>query len=699
MLNIIGNVIGNNTTLSSSENLGLLSSLLSQSGNQSTDIMLKTAYVGPPAGKGNWNSASAYGQGEIRAYPIGSPIMWRIKTATTVSAGEDPPISNPKWELAIGVDMIQNMGNGKWARTTLHHDEGEWIKMGPMEIGTYAPSRFTYDPSLPPNYVGNGSLIISTSTTSLTIPTTHPTSRTITIGTGLTIPNSVSVGTCNTSFAIPTTHATPLDVVLSTGQSISPGDSITLYGDANNFVVCTVGRYFSGTGVAHLGSVAHVGSGTFSSWTVKKEKLRRIYRTANSGGQYMLGLVQSYDSGTGSFTFNTIKNTGTGTFTDVTVALIREPVDPTSSASLQVNVLDAETLGIWYVVTGTGTSFLHRGSKDNRGCGWRYMYADGPMINNPPADIIVDTYNATSQTAQSTVAFDDLDPGTHTFVAVSCPSPSGLSANTRAWVAASTNSANLQTLRQAYNYDLFTADFAIMGQGQSNGELAFNFRENSDAGDTPRWFPHHGSYTERNNITTFVVDGVTLPDSSDFLTDANPYLRKYQPFTTCSLTQSGDIVHPEGAVPMGTYESTHTFSKSGVDFTLDINWTTVPFIATGYVAMLFLYKEFAKKIKYQDGAEYTTPQGANPDVNIDSADINKPSVLVYNDGTGVLGEPLYAFARYSGGTAIPVESAYINNYDANFVKLYPQTFSNDPLTAPLTQTINLKWYFGNRGSL
>lgn len=681
-------------------NFGLLSDLWDQVGNLSANIEGRTFYIGSPATKGNWNSSTAYGQTELRAYPSGAPMMWRVKNGQSVSSGEAPPPDNSKWEPAVGFEMVQDMSNGKRVRTTLQIDEGGEIKQGPVEVGNYALSRFSDNQSLPPNYVGNGPITISTSTTSITIPTSHPGSRTITIGTGLTIPNSTGIGSCTDNFAIPTTHPTMMTRNLPTGLSVTAGSTITFYGDANNFFVFVVARYNSTTGVSYGFSVNHVGTGTFSSWTLKTEKLRRVYRTANQTGQYMVVLVQSYDSGTGAFTFNSIKNVGTGTVSDWTVALVKEATDPTAAANTQFNYLDAETTTCWFVVSGIGTSFQHRCTVDNRGTGWVYIYADGPSLSSPPADVTIDTYNASSLSAQSKLTFDDLPVGTHTFVAVSIISPSGLSANTRAWVNASTNVANVQTLNQLYNYHAWTADFVALDQAQSVGEFAYRFRENADAGDVLEWVWYHGLLTLTSNHS-FVIDGVTINHLNNFRTGLNPYALKYQPFVMCVVNQSGNLLHTQAVAPVGSYTSIHTINKKGGDFVGNLSWSVATLRSVGYEGMMFLTKQFCKRIKFGlTGNVYTPPINAEPDVVLNSGDLIQGSVIAYNDGTGVAGEPNYVVAAYTGDNPRPLlPLAYINNYDATHVKLYPQTYSNEVIPASTVETVKYKWYAGLRGTL
>lgn len=678
---------------------GTVSKLLAQIGNASTDIKIKLAYVGSTVGN-NWNAGVSYGASELKAYPSGSPIIWRVKMGEAVGPAENPPISNSKWELAIGVDVIQALGGGKYARTTLQRDGGEFIKMGPTEIGVPSTSKFLYNATLS-NFVGAGANanIGTAAASSISIPTSHPSARSITIGTGITgIANSSTIGTCTDSFVIPTTHVTMMTRNLPTGLSLSPGDTLVLYGDANNFIITAVARYYSATGIAYLASIQHCGSGTFSSWSLKKEQYRRIFRTSNSA-QHFHCLIQSYDSGTGLLAVNSVKNTGSATVSDWTLSIAKEVTDPTSSQMTQINGLDAEAVGYWFVVNGTGTGFEHMCTVDNRGTGFRYIYADGPLIANPPPDVIIDTYNATLISSSAKVIFDDISVGTHKFFAVSITSPSGLSSNTRTWAKASTNSSNVQTLNQYYNIDTFTRDFEVCGHGQSVGELAFRFRENADAGDGFSWLPFHGSFTE-TAIHTFIINNVTINVQNNFTTGLNPYALKYVPFVEFNLNQVGNMIHPQAVGNLGSYISTHIINKNGADFSGTFTWTVDTFRTVGYVNMLFLAKQFAKRIKFnKTSIIYNTPQGAEPDTIINTADLNPGSVLCYNDGSGILGENNYAFANYNAGTSLPWASAFINNYDSTYNKLYPVSNSNEIIPAGRVEVIKSKWYLGNRGNL
>lgn len=690
MFNIIGSAIRSNSI----QGGGLHTALLNQSGNRSTDIKLKIGYVGNPVTKGNWSAASTYSAGELRAYPINSPIMWRANAS--VSAAENPPISNSKWDLAVAPEMVQNLGGGKYARSAMQRDEGSFIKLGTFEIGTYALSQFSYNPTMK-NY-NTATAISTTSADAITIPTTHPSSKTFTIGTGISnLPASSSIGTATESFAIPTTHPTMMSRTLPTGLSLSPGEKVTFYGDASNYFVFVVCRYNSTTGAAYGFSLLHVGTGTFGSWTLKKEVLLRILRTASPTTHYFYGLVQSYDSGTGSVTVNSTRNTGTGSQTGWTVTQAHEPPAVGSSQSLSYN--QEAAIGMFHVIQWSGTRISHVCPTDNRGTGFRYIYCDGPDVASPPSDAVIDTYSASSLTNQAKLLFDDLSVGTHTIVGVSVTSADVSSANTRNWIYASTNIANIASVNQQYNYHLFTADFVVCNQGQSIGEIAFNFRESADAGDTLQWMPYHGAQT-MTSTPAFTVDGAVVDHEADFTTGTNPYGLKYQDFTTCVLAQTGTIVHPQGAGTIANYTASHTINKDGIDWRIDLpSWLIAVYRSIGYVNLMFLTKAFCDKIEFETGTVYTVPTGAEADVNIASEDLNPGSMLAYNDGTGSNGEPNYALAVYWPDTSRNWVSAFIDNYDGSNIKLYPVLFSDQTIAQGTAETFRGKWYLGNKGDL
>jgi len=673
----------------SSQGFGLLSQLLNQPGNGSTDIKIKLGY-GYSASNTNWNPASTYNAGTIRTYPSDSPIAWKVKAGQSVGAGESPPISNSKWELAIAIEMIQNLGGGKYASMSVMEDEGFYRKLGPMNIGTYSLSSFSYNESIA-NY--DGLTISTTSASSITTPTAHPSARTFTVGTGLTLQQSATIGTCNDTFSIPTTHPTFMTRTLPTGLSLAPGQSVTFYGNANNFFVGVVCRYFPLTGEFYGFSTLHVGSGSFSSWTLKTEKLIQIFRTANPANIWF-GLIQTYDSGTGVMVANSVSNTGTGTFSGWTINQYKEPAAPLSAQSEFYTGANAG----WHVATVKGTQFAHRCTTDNRGTGFTYIYCSGPNISSPPANVTIDTYSVATLTDVQKVIFSDLLPGTHVILGVIIPSPTLASANTRPWIKASTNPANVPSFNQFYNFDLFTADFNALTSAFSIGEFAWRFRKEGEVGDTYEWMPYHGNDTMSVTAKSLVVDGVTIDETANFTSLINPYQLKYQSFETCVLTQVGDMIHYQEVGSLGTYNAVFTIDRLGIDYSASFNWTSAIRRTIGYTMMLFLPKAFAKKLKFGKTGNVYTPAGI--DLSIAPADLNPGSVLVYNDGTGVLGEANYALANYSGQTTMPwLTSSFIDNYDAEHIKLYPVTQEDALITAGTTEIVKGKWYIGNKGTL
>ncbi len=261
---------------------GLLSTLLAQSGNGGSTLKARTIFNGITSGgkyQGSYSAVSTYAQYDIIGYPSDtSPLRYRANQAT--SAGQSPDTHPAKWDLTTGVEFLQDLGGATYARYSLGVRNDAMIRENGYEIGTIATSAFSRRTSYYDAY--RGASVVGTSVSSLAIPSSHPTQRTITIDTGLSLANSSSIGTSSDSFAIPTTHPTARTINMTAGMGLSIGNNVTVYGDANNFFVFVIARYNNSTGVAYGASTVHVGSGTFSSWIIKSERLLYIERTADT---------------------------------------------------------------------------------------------------------------------------------------------------------------------------------------------------------------------------------------------------------------------------------------------------------------------------------------------------------------------------------------------------------------------------------
>lgn len=676
---------------------GLFKDLLSQPGNRSTDIKLK---ICSRTDDTPWNGA-AVSASNIRMWPPQSPIGW--KALVDVGNGEAPPPYNSKWQIWVAPEMLQNLGGGKYGLMTMQRDEGEFIKLGLASIGTVSLSQFSYNfddvgAALFLNRYGFGDVVATTAATSVLTPTAHPSSRTLTIATGLTsIPNSSTLGSCLTSLTIPSSlNPTFITFTLPTGLTIGKGESITLYGDANNFFTVSVARYDSVTGVAYGGTVEFVGSGTFSNWTVKREKLLSFNRTANPTGNNFLGVVQSYNSGTGEVIVNSIKNTGTGTFAGWNVTHWKGTIPAATVGQGSTISQDGSTLGQSGVVTFKGTRLIHRCTTDNRGCGFRYVYAGGPLINNPPADVIIDTYSVGALSAQSKLVVNDLVLGEHTYVFYTITSPTGASTNLRGFLSSSTNL--IPSYSQEINYDLFTPDFNAVKRGQSTGEFAWKIKQNGSA-DATIWMPYHGFELMKSANPEVIVDDEVIDiDNPTIMDGINPYFFKFIPFTSCEINQSGSINTP--VVTFGNYTSKHIIDRDGIRWpAITINWTLDTLKETAYTAMLFLEKDYCTNLLFNTGGNYPAPTVAN--IPLNAPDLPATSFLAYNNGSGVLGEPNYAVAMmYESQDTMPwTVASQIGNYDAAAIKLYPVTALNGVVLAGTTQVVKGRIYIGNIGSL
>jgi hypothetical protein len=74
--------------------------------------------------------------------------------------------------------------------------------------------------------------------------------------------------TSSTSVAIPTSHPTSVSLTVDTGLAYSIGQSVVAAETATTFFTGTVTGYVTGTGVLDIDSVANTGTGTPTAWTV-----------------------------------------------------------------------------------------------------------------------------------------------------------------------------------------------------------------------------------------------------------------------------------------------------------------------------------------------------------------------------------------------------------------------------------------------
>lgn len=577
---------------------GLIKELYQQSGNSGTDIRISLRPISDS--QGDWSANVAYSANEIRTFPTGSELYWISNQST--AEGESPYTNPEKWDIAMGVDFVQDIGGGKWSRVTLQRNIDSWVRLNSFEIGTYATASW-FDTET--NYTANV-VISQTSATTNSVPTTHPSSRTFTIATGLaTIPNSSTVGASSSNFAIPTARSQFLSVTLSSGLGLEPGDYVTMYGDASNFFVYGIVTYDDTTGEAYGWCINFVGSGTFSSWTVKSELLLFAFQTGAETSRNFQMLVQSYDSGTGALTGNSITHVGSGSTSSWTI--IRSKVNNSFPATQQENFnrngAPLETVGCWFTGEFTGSGLTLTAQKNTTGAAWRVFYVDGPDIDNPPDPVDVDLYNGSQILSANNIIWTELTEvlrgsvNPHKFIAVSILSPNGSSTNTRAFIKGSTDLSLVLAVNSTIQFDQFTTDFDVSLNGsQSLGETVFIFAPTS-ADDVKTW-PFHGDQTDNPISKEFFIDGVEVQGVND--STLNPYLRRYIPFTTARVEQTGTIVHPDfpGLGNFASYESTHEFDRYG----FHLSKLLITLLRDQFVGQLYV-NLFAFLDTFTDGAD------------------------------------------------------------------------------------------------
>lgn len=688
--------------LSSSQGVfGLLADLVNQPGNGSSNIKIKLASTHVPATYGNWASGQNYGVGEIRAYPSGSPLLWKVVNAiSSAPANTTPPYSvtngvvsfNSDWELDIAFDMIQDSGDGtNYFRTTLQKSVDGFIRLNNFQYGTYTTTQFNRAAS---NYETTGGLI-TTSASSIASNTAVPSSKSFTAGTGLSqfFASTTLNASYSNTFSIPTTHPTLSNHTIGAGLDVSEGSTLTFYGDASNFFVFVVTLYNSETGVATGFSTMHLGSGSFSTWTIKKEVL--LYFKWQGGAVDFYALLQTYDSGTGAATANMIASANpAGALTNWNISYGKRPTAPTASQGTNYNA-GGQNLAVWHFGTFFGTALAHGSVKSTAGTGWLYIYLSGP---DSPANVTIDTYNGSTVTNQSTAVWSNLTFGYHRFVAISTTSPSGSSSNTVPWIYASTNTANILSYVEQINYDLFTSSVDIgLQDPQSAGELAWRFKLNGSA-HTTQWFPYHGTVTDRSDSRIFTVDGVVI-DTETLSSVTNPYLYKYQSFSVAKITQEGAVTHPQDAGDFADYASVHTLNRYGIDWDISMTWLKSALIETGYNNMVSLAQTWFNKIKSEDGVYMNRPAD-NTSVNMANDFKNQQSYLFYStSGSADLKDLVLALywpdiTNWRAGLS-GAGTSFVQDFSGSSgAKFYPFAYTSYTTTIGETSRIRGRMYLG-----
>lgn len=604
---------------------GVFRELLEQTGNSSSTIKVRLAPSHDGALGGQWATSTTYYKGDIKQFPPDGPLIWKCIT-TSVNSNTPPDLDPTNWQLDIAPEMIQDIGGGKYIRTSLQTpfgcQEPGWTKFKKAEVGSYVPSFFKMRPQTFSGPFG----IYGASTTSNSIPSAAGDSRTFTIETGKALTASTTLGTCTNTFSIPTAVPTTMTRNLPTGLSLVAGETVTFYANSTNMVTVVVVKYSSTTGIFNGFSVAHGGSGSFSSWTVKKEQLLYIFRDNEESAKNFYCTVQSYNSGSGSLTVTNISANGSGTFTNWAWNTGKVCPSVWLDASQGSYFNRTPVYGHYFLGSAVGTGVTHNSQTDNRGTKWRYFYISGPSA---PSEAVVDTYSSSLVSTNHTPVWQNLIYGTHYFIAVA--EENSVGASSQAWVAFSTNANNLQTNSGLIDWDEWTTDLTIgfTGDAQAAGEFIFKGKATAGGGSIRTWMPFHGDHAENNLVRTHTVDGVTV-DISSMSPLVNPYLYQYQAFTEMVLNQSGtNINEDQGGATIATYNSTHKLNRYGLEF--DITWTPAVSLDMdqGYSILVEMSEAFmiGGDVKAEDGTVMKAP-ATQPTLDYMSSDFKGQATYV-----------------------------------------------------------------------
>lgn len=358
---------------------GLLSDLVSQALNGSTNIKLRLAYSGVITGnyyEGVYNPATAYNEGERVSFSA-SAFLWFTRTSfqAGVATGQapNPLIDTLYWVVERGAEMIQDMGDGTWMRYTLGFNQDDLIRWGTIQRGTLSTSRVPVGTG---NFNTSTALGASGSTLNITaVPATY----TPTLATGLTsIFSKINLGASSSSVAILGTGASPVTytVTLPTGQSLVPGDVLKLENTSSNFNVAVVCTYESSTGSAKIEVINGVGSGTYTSWTVYKCSLINMTWDAAPTFVYNMSIVDTYDIGTGASSITSFVQLGTGSRTTWTIRQGR--TTPPNQAGQGISIeQNGGILGQYFTGVYKGTSIAHQGLMRIDATAIRYTISEG----------------------------------------------------------------------------------------------------------------------------------------------------------------------------------------------------------------------------------------------------------------------------------------------------------------------------------
>jgi hypothetical protein len=680
--------------------------LYDQTGNFTNNIKVRIAWNGQDStGKyaGVWSSSTSYTALDRVRYPAAAS-PWVFRVINSVSSGGNPPFTisadgsvtyNSDYAIEVGIEMLQDSGDGiNFYLYQIGFNGDDFIRDRKYSRCTNATSRVT----LVSKNMDNG-FDIANSASTITMPSALGQTRSAVIQTGLPYSDKVNVGSCTDSITIPATTGALVyqNITFAPGVTIPVETTIKIENSASNFIVGVVCRRNNTTGLTYISYINPVGSGTFTSWTVYTGGFLSIHWTSDVAGSYFYLFIDTYNSVTGALDGTVVGYRGAAS-SRTNFQIKRGKQVPAVTSSQQDAIIPTtlsdpaggQKYGYFFTGSMTGTSLSHLSLKRANGQSARYIFEDASI-----PEVVVDTYNATTITGQSSLVLDNV-PFKYglKFIVIYEASTNVASTNQTANVYFSTATANRKSNDNDVNIDVTTDTLGITVPGDSMGEYAYRL----NAGV---WDPdHNGDITNigRSN-RVFTVDNIVIPHDT-IRGDLNPYMYKFQTFTEATLDQILSVVIPVSGT-MATKTTKHTLNKRGVRPQISPLWLQSGTITTGYNGMLHLGEAFFQKVKTELG-EYILRPADNTSANLTSSQQANKAYIFYSTSASTpqrdvaivmeYDDPQQIFRKGEANSGTP----FIQDFSGvNGAKFYPFAYSGYVFGINETWDIDYILYMGN----
>lgn len=648
-----------------------------------------------PLYKGTYNPVTTYSTRDR----VSSGNYFDFESAQAVPTNTFPsPIKNTAfWKRLLGVEVIQDLGNGSHMYNSMNYasdDLKKWGQIKRVTLGAQSSELIGFS-NIDPG------VAIGASSASITL-TAVPSVYNMPVASGLSsiLFAPVSMGTSSSSMTIVGDIVSPTfqNISLDAGLSLVTGDAIKLENSAV-FNIARIITYDALSGAAYIAIINGVGAGSFSIWNVFKVSLIFASWDGAPTAAHFSATVETYDNATGAMTVKTFAQVGFSTRTPWTVIQGKQQA-ASNGTSIQINQQN-QVMGMMIRGRYFGDRLNHVSQKRADACGFRYIIMEGP---NAGQEFTIDLYNASLLLNQQTLVASNLaispDGDGYEFIAFSVASPS-LGTNGRTVVNydysfIGTLGTNHPSLSHAITTDTYTVNNIMAGGGFSSGEMAINYKKAGTADQLFWFFDHNIIYGFRaTTAPTYEVDGVQI--NTEIL---SRFDGQFQDFTEFKMMQSGEVFHPDQVAKMADCVSEHIFDETGLywkfTLTLSQDWE----IASSRINMIAFPENgglrWFDKMTTNLGGEFLWP-GGTLDQPITGNLVGWTSALFSSENDTSPGNRDYMIAHWkpvnqwgSGGDMFGYSGG---------PKLYPSKYANSIMPAGSVLVVEGRIFAGNKGGL